>query len=103
MKIVDYQATPSGYYQISFRNDEGHTIVVTQHGRGGCNLYQPHTMKPELLEWLDQFSLRTIFHLEKMGLDDLANVVRNKDNEWEDSVVLTLCDLIDMGRIRVEG
>jgi hypothetical protein len=101
--IVDYQATPSGYYQIAFRTDDNRTIVVTQEGRGGCNLYQPFHMKPELMEWLDQHREPCAGYLERIDFPDLANLVRNKEGEWEDTVVMGLCDMIDLGRITVEG
>jgi hypothetical protein len=103
MKVVDFQATPSGYYQISFRNDEGQTIVVTQHGRGGCNIYQPANLKPELLTYFESVAPDAIAYLSASGFPELAQAVRDRENEWEDSVALSIADFIDLGTIRIEG
>jgi hypothetical protein len=104
--IVDYQATPSGYYQIAFRDAEGQTIVATQHGRGGSNLYSyppQHPIHVAFTKWLDDNASLAVGYLEKIGFPDLAQVVKERGMEWEDSVVMSICDLIDMGKIRIAG
>lgn len=101
--VVDYQATPSGYYQISFRNVAGQTITATQHGRGGCNFYTPHTLKAELDEWLDANAQIAIDGMNEMGFPELAQTVETRGVEWYDIVVMAIADAIEMRRIRVAG
>lgn len=103
--IVDYQATPSGYYQIAFRNANGQTIIATQHGRGGCNHYtQPYgPIKDELDKWLEENAALVVKYLIAIGFEDLADVVLKKENEWQDTVVMSICDLIDIRKVRVQG
>ena len=101
--VIDYQATPSGYYQISFRSTDGRAITATQHGRGGCNMYSPFFMLEEFKTWLDSNAQIAVDEYTAMGFDDLAQTVRDRGLEWYDMVVTAICDGIDMRKIRVGG
>lgn len=101
--ITDFQATPSGYYQIAFRNTRNETIVSTQHGRGGSNFYTPHTLKADLDEWLASNAQIAIDLLTELGFPDLAKAIIERSWEWQDSIVMSLADLIDMNELRIEG
>lgn len=102
--VVDCQTTPSGYYQIAFRSKAtGHTVTATQHGRGGCVEFTPRDWEEELFTWLAKIDQVAVDHLTKLGYPELATAVVNRENEWEDSVVLSIVDLIEMGKIRVQG
>jgi hypothetical protein len=101
--VVDCQSTPSGYYQIAFRNERGDTIVATQHARGGCNLYTPYTMQAELENWLWENRQIAIDSMTAMGFPELAQDVVDRSTEWYDIVVMSILDAIEMRKIRVQG
>jgi hypothetical protein len=101
--VVDYQATPSGYYQISFRSSDGRTITATQHGNGGCVLYTPRIWEDELFTWLQSNEQAAIDHLNRLGYPELAQAITDKESEWEDSVVLSIVDLLELVMVRVQG
>jgi len=41
--------------------------------------------------------------MTRLGYPELGQDVTNKVGEWEDTIVLSIVDLIEMGRIRVQG
>lgn len=104
MNIIDFQATPSGYYQITFRNDAGQSVIVTQEGRGGCNhyTYPNGLIKDEFHRFLDTMSHAAISYLRR-DYPELADAILDRENEWEDTVCMAIADLIDLGKIRVNG
>ena len=102
--VVDCQTTPSGYYLIRFRSKAtGHTVTATQHGNGGSVLYSPRDWEEELFVWLEANSSVAVTHMTRLGYPELGQDVTNKVGEWEDTIVLSIVDLIEMGRIRVQG
>lgn len=98
--IVDYQATPSGYYQIAFRSAD-EFVTVTQLGRGGCNQYSSRS--DAFNKWLDDNANLAVTAFREMGMPALAQNVADRDIEWEDSVILTIADLIEMRILTVTG
>lgn len=100
-KVIDFQATPSGYYQIIFRSDKGETVVVTQHGRGGSNFTTPPLASFEI--WLGANDQMAIDSMDEMGFHDLAVAVAERTFEWQDTVVLAIANAVEMGLVRVEG
>ena len=101
--IVDYQATPSGYYQIAFRSSNG-TIVATQHGRGVCNMYSDYgKMFEEFKAWLASNDVPATLYLVNDGFPDLAKTIRDRGPEWYDIIVMSMCDWIEMGVMSVRG
>lgn len=104
MNIVDLQTTPSGYYQIAFRNpDTGHRIVATQNGNGGCVLYTPRDWEEELFAWLKTQKVMAVNHMNQLGFPELAHAIEKEENEWEDSVIISLVDLAEAGLIPIQG
>lgn len=102
--VVDCQTTPSGYYRIAFRSaTTGHTVTATQTGQGASVLYTPRDWEEELFTWLEGNKAIAVNHLRRLGYPGLANDILKQAGEWEDSVVLSIVDLIEMGRIRVQG
>lgn len=105
--IVDVQATPSGYYEISFRERAtGNTVTATQHGRGGSNIYYPYSHSPQFetfRAWLKTNEHLAIDYLNHIEFPDLAKAVNEHEGEWEDTVVMCFVDWVEMGVIRVAG
>lgn len=101
--VIDYQATPSGYYQISFRSLGGETLVCTQYGRGGCNFYTPIYLMEEFKTWLESWDELAIEAMRAMGYPELAQTVVDHDAEWYDIVVMAIADAIESGTMKVEG
>jgi hypothetical protein len=102
--IVDCQTTPSGYYLIRFRSKAtGHTVTATQHGNGGSVLYSPRDWEEELFTWLGKNSAIAVNHMRRLGYPELAVDILTKEGEWEDTVVLSIVDLIEMGEVRITG
>jgi hypothetical protein len=101
--VIDYQSTPSGYYQMAFRSANGGTIVSTQHGRGGCNLYTPYTLLEELKNWLWENRQLAIDGMVEMGFPSLAAAIQDKESEWYDIVVMGIADSIELRRLSVQG
>lgn len=101
--IIDCQATPSGYYEIAFRERAtGKTIRATQTGRGGCNLYSP-LIDESFRAWLRHNEHLAIEYLNHINFPDLAKAVNEHENEWEDTAVMCFVDWVEMGIVRVEG
>lgn len=98
--IVDYQATPSGYYQITFRGDDG-TVTVTQEGRGGCNLYSMRTLAFD--KWLANNAWLAVAFYRRTQFDWAVHAIENREVEWEDHVVMAICDMIDLKILTVRG
>jgi len=103
--VVDYQSTPSGYYQVSFRHPDGSTIIVTQEGRGGCNHYTSpnRPLKDELMVWLGANDGIAIEQMDMMGFHELSVGVQQREIEWEDTVVMAIANAIEVGVLSVEG
>lgn len=115
-KVVDYQATPSGYYLIRFRDKDGNDVVVEQTGKGGCNRY--HCAYPALTDSFDSW-LSDNAHLfigfwegrAKVTRDDydqqmalsFAQAIRERRTEWQDVCMLIICEGIERRAIPVEG
>lgn len=102
--VSDYQSTPSGYYQITFRGD-GEIVVVTQTGRGGCNYYSPSPRPASFDKWLDDNAWLAIAFYRRLGGDFmwLVSAIESRETEWEDHVVMGICDMIDLRLLTVKG
>lgn len=102
--VTDYQSTPSGYYQITFRGD-GEIVVVTQTGRGGCNHYSPSPRPESFDKWLADNAHLAIAFYRRLGegFTWLAPAIENREIEWEDYVVMAICDMIDLRLLTVKG
>lgn len=100
--IVDYQSTPSGYYQITFRGD-GELVVVTQTGRGGCNYYSSRPASFD--KWLADNAWLAMSFYRRLGDDFMwmLPIIENREFEWEDHVVMAICDMIDLRLVTVKG
>lgn len=114
-KVVDYQATASGYYLLRFRDKAGNDLTVEQTGKGGCNGYFPFTMRESFGAWLeDNINLFIGFwegmarnpqadqYTKDMALD-FADNIRSRGIEWQDHCCMTICDMIENRLIRVGG
>jgi hypothetical protein len=110
--IIDVASTPSGYYEIAFRErSTNRTIRSTQLGRGGCNMYAPHLGRhPEwddttesFYEWLGSYEDMVIDYLNRIGFPELGRSVQTRDLEWYDTVVMSMVDFVELGIMEVEG
>lgn len=102
--VIDYQATPNGYYSISFRSTDGRTVIATQTGRGGCNSYVGvGGILPQFDVWLGANDGIAIDQFDTLGFHDLAVGVAQRENEWQDTVVLAIANAIELGVLSVEG
>lgn len=99
--VTDYQATPSGYYRLMFRSTDGHVVIVTQDGRGGCNTYTNRTDAFD--KWVEDNALMAATFYRRIDLEWAAQVIADREFEWEDSVVRAIADMIEMGIMSVKG
>lgn len=99
--VTDYQATPSGYYQLSFRSREGQVVTVTQEGRGGCNIYTPRS--GDFYNWLNANAGVAIAFYRSVSVEWAAHAIEEREVEWEDHVVMAIADMVEMRLLSVKG
>lgn len=112
--VTNFEATSTGYYHLmlagSDKDGTTRMVSVEQSGQGGCNLYRYEVSSDMGMNWhadtaahfdawLATNADMAITTMTELGFEDLAAAVQNRDSEWQDIVIMAICDAIETRKI----